>query len=134
MLSMLLILLALAGCSRGPEGRGNRLGAPEAVPATARAAATPVPMEVICIRNRSGREVDFDIESNGGVRNHVLHDGEALHFRGGGEGLIRFTSVSDPPIRMRSRFYLIGFTSGAECRHVFRLDADGGVDLYGTGT
>ncbi len=130
-LLLLTLLAILSGCSQGPERR-HRLAEPAATPATGLALSGAAAPTVNCIRNLTGREVGFDLESNGTVRSHSLHAGEALHVRDRGRALIRFASVTDSS-RIRSRFYLLDLTPAGNCRHVFRLDGSGAVDLYGSG-
>ena len=132
-LLLLTLLAILSGCSQGPERR-HRLAEPAATPATdlALSAAVAAEPRVNCIRNLAGRTVGFALESDGTVRRHSLHDGEALHFRDRGQALVRFASVSDSR-RIRSRSYLLDLAPDGDCRHVFRLDGSGGPDLYGSG-
>ena len=132
MLTVLTLLAVLSGCSQGPERRQG-FAEPATTPATDLAlSVTPAAPQVNCIRNLTGRTVGFDLESDGTVRSHSLHAGDALHVRDRGRALIRFASVSDSR-RIRSRFYLLDLTPGGDCRHVFRLDGSGAIDLYGSG-
>ena len=129
----LLAATALAACTQGPEGGGQRLGAPATTPATdkALAAAHSQPARP-CIRNLTDRQVDFTLESDGRLRQYSLHGGEALRFRDAGAALVRFTSVAGhaPGPLLRSRSYLIDLEHGAGCTAVFRLDTAGTLDLF----
>ncbi len=128
-----LALAALAACAKGPEGREFRLAVPAGTPATDRALAqAPEGRPVNCVRNLTGMKVSFTVESGGKARRYELHGGEALHFRDREESLIRFPSVSEPPVRIRSRHYLVNLVPAPDCRHVFRIDTSGSIDLYGS--
>lgn len=133
---MALAAAALAACTQGPEGRGRRVPIPDTTPATEQALAGTVhPDRAPCILNRAGLPVEFTLESDGKVRRYTLHDDEAIRFRDSGKALVRFASAADVPApHLRSRFYLLDLDrSSTGCRYVFRLDASGGVDLFGSG-
>ena len=133
---MALAAAALTGCAQGPEGRGQRLPAPDATPATDQAlAGAGQPDRTPCILNRAGRPVEFTLESDGELRRYALHDEEAIRFRDAGKALVRFASAADVPApHLKSRFYLVDLDRGsAGCRYVFRLDPSGGIDLFGAG-
>ena len=129
----LLTAALLTACTQGPEGRSQRLAEPASTPATDRALATTTAEPARpCIRNLTDRQVDFTMESDGQIRQHSLHAGDAVRFRDAGEALLRFTSTAaagQGPL-LRSRSYLVGLEHGAGCTIVFRLDSAGTLDLF----
>ncbi len=133
---IIVMAAAMAACTQGPEGRMQRVPEPDSTPATDQAlAAAAGGTSAACMRNLSGQFVEFTLESDGELRHYALHDGEEIRFRDAGRALVRFTSVADiPDQHLRSRFYLLDLDHGSRgCSFVFRLDTDGGIDLFGTG-
>ena len=143
--------LALASCSKGPEGQARMLPRPAVTPATAAAFASSASMaQLPCIGNATAHPVQFEAAAGrdgGAWRRYLLQRGDRLRIPAPiSEMRVRFASVplSTPPDplppgnRVGVAAYRIrldhatrpGRPRRGECLHEFGLRPNGMLDLF----
>ena len=146
---IMIVLLVLANCSRGPLGADARLGKPTSLEETRQAlrSSKPAPSPN-CLRNTTRQSIQFEIQTGtdplpSGWQRWILPPGQVMHLGDHQRAEIRFVSVPVGPDREMPGnsaalvHYQLDLVPPLQevrpakaCLHEFRPRSNGMLDLF----